>query len=229
MIKSSDATPPTGDSTDAAKPHDAAVQRALVEAREEILVFLRQRLRNRDEAEEVLQRFSLRVLERSGQLRDVQTVRGWLGRILSTTIVDHQRAQARRHRREAAADSIDIDALPADPDAEIDATVCNCLYRLLPTLKAEYADVIWRADILGEPRDRLAASLGTSLNNVTVRLHRGRKALRKRLEEMCRTCSTHGFLDCRCDELPLGAEGPTVTTRSARASAKSRRARKNHP
>ncbi|MFC3101427.1 RNA polymerase sigma factor [Altererythrobacter lauratis] len=226
MTKSSDNTAAP---EDAARPHDAAVQRALVEARDEILVFLRQRLRNRDEAEEVLQRFSLRVLERSGQLRDVQTVRGWLGRILATTIVDHQRAQARRHRREATIDSIDIDALPADPDAEIDATVCNCLYRLLPTLKAEYADVIWRADILGEPRDRLAASLGTSLNNVTVRLHRGRKALRNRLEEMCRTCSTHGFLDCRCDELPLAAEGATATAKSVRAPAKSRRARKDHP
>src|SRR3546814_6848175 len=64
------------------------------------------------------------------------------------------RAMARRHRREAAADSVDIEALPADPEAEIDDTVCNCLYRLLPTLKAEYADDIWRADILGEPRDR---------------------------------------------------------------------------
>src|SRR3546814_11382301 len=40
-------------------------------------LFRSQRLRNQDEAEEVLQRFSLRVLERSGQLRDVQTVRGW--------------------------------------------------------------------------------------------------------------------------------------------------------
>jgi RNA polymerase sigma factor (sigma-70 family) len=186
---------------DAAKPHDAAVQRALVEARQEILVFLQHRLRDRGEAEEVLQRFSLRVLERAGQLRDVATVRGWLGRILATTIVDHQRAAARRHRREASIESIDIDNLPADPDAEIDAIVCNCLYRLLPTLKPEYADVIWRADILGEPRDRLAASLGTSMNNVTVRLHRGRQALRRRLEEMCRTCSTHGFLDCRCEQI----------------------------
>jgi len=223
MTKSSDATP---SSDNAAKPHDAAVQRALVEAQEEILVFLRQRLRSRDEAEEVLQRFSLRVLERSGQLRDVQTVRGWLGRILATTIVDHQRAQARRHRREAPTDSIDIEALPADPDAEIDATVCNCLYRILPTLKAEYADVIWRADILGEPRDRLAASLGTSLNNVTVRLHRGRNALRMRLEEMCRTCPTHGFLDCRCDEMLLPNGGPIVKTKPARPPARSRRARK---
>ena len=105
--------------------------------------------------------------------------------------------------------------------------MCNCLYRLLPTLKAEYADVIWRADILGEPRDRLAASLGTSLNNVTVRLHRGRKALRMRLEEMCRTCSTHGFLDCRCDEMPLGTDGPVAQAKPARPLARSRRARKD--
>src|SRR3546814_19925948 len=109
MTKSSDATP---SAEDAVKPHDAAVQRALVEAQEEILVFLRQRLRNQDESEEVLQRFSLRVLERSGQLRDVQTVRGWFGRILATTIVDHQRALARSHRPESATTSADLDGRP---------------------------------------------------------------------------------------------------------------------
>jgi len=186
--------------TDAAKPDDAAVQRALVEAREEILAFLLQRLRSPDEAEEVLQRFCLRALERASQLRDVRTVRGWLGRVLATTLVDHQRSAIRKRRREIQIDDGDLVNVPADVDPELDAAVCNCLYRLLPTLKPEYADVVWRADILGEPRHRLAASLGTSLNNVTVRLHRGRQALRKRLEEMCRTCPTHGFLDCRCED-----------------------------
>src|SRR3546814_16360923 len=99
MTKSSDATP---SAEDAVKPHDAAVQRALVEAQEEILVFLRQRLRHQDEAEEVLQRFSLSVLERSGQLRDVQTVRGWFGRIIATTTVAHHRDRGRRPRRAEA-------------------------------------------------------------------------------------------------------------------------------
>jgi RNA polymerase sigma-70 factor (ECF subfamily) len=188
----------SGKSDDAAKPLDAAVQRALVEAREEMLVFLQRRLRNRDDAEEVLQRFSLRALERASQLRDIRTVRGWLGRILATTLVDHQRNLSRRRRRETAVDDAEIESEPVD--AELDAAVCNCLYRLLPTLKPEYSDIVWRADILGEPRDRLAASLGTSLNNVTVRLHRGRQALRKRLEEMCRTCPIHGFLDCHCEK-----------------------------
>jgi RNA polymerase sigma-70 factor (ECF subfamily) len=89
-------------------------------------------------------------------------------------------------------------ALAFDPEA--DRVVCDCLYKLLPTLKAGYADVIWRSDLLGEPRERIAASLGTTLNNITVKLHRGRQALRKRLEETCLTCPVHAFLDCQCEE-----------------------------
>ena len=84
--------------------------------------------------------------------------------------------------------------------AELDEAVCSCLYKLLPTLNPDYADIVWRADILGEPRDRIAVGLGLTLNNVSVRIHRGRQALKKRLEEMCLTCPVHGFLDCRCDE-----------------------------
>ncbi|WP_234905528.1 RNA polymerase sigma factor [Agrobacterium pusense] len=181
------------------KPYDTAVRRALIEARQEMLSFLQQRLRNRSEAEEVLQRFSLRALERIDQLRDVQTVRGWLGRILATTLIDHQRAATRRKRREVNGDQVDIGNIATAPDAELDAAICNCMHRLLPTLKPEYAEIVWRADILGEPRDRLAVSLSTSLNNINVRLHRGRAALKKRLEEMCRTCPIHGFLDCHCE------------------------------
>ncbi len=94
----------------------------------------------------------------------------------------------------------DLEGLAAEPDVELDGAVCNCLYKLLPTLKPDYAEVVWRADLLGEPRDRIAATLGITLNNVTIRIHRGRRALKKRLEEMCLTCPVHGFLDCRCDE-----------------------------
>src|SRR3546814_2424382 len=141
--------------------------------------FLKSRRRERDEAEEVLQLFSLRALERSFQLRDVRTMRGWLGRILATTIVDHQRDRIRRRKRETEVDPDSLENHSAESDLGLDATICNCLYRLLPTIKAEYADIIWRADILGEPRDRLAASLGTSLHNIPVRLHRGdRKSTR---------------------------------------------------
>jgi len=189
------------DDRDAAnKAADAAVRRALVESRRQILSFLQRRLGSSEAAEDVLQAFMLRAIERSTQLRDVRSVRGWLSRILATTIVDHQRRSTRRRQREAVMHPNDIEALEIEADEELDEAVCNCLYKLLPTLKADYAEVIWRVDLLGEPRDRVAASLGLTLNNVAVRLHRGRQALKKRLEEMCLTCPIHGFLDCRCEE-----------------------------
>ena len=191
---------PDDDPDIAARAADAAVRRALVEGHRQILGFLRRRLGSGDEAEEVLQMFMLRAVERSADLRDVRSVRGWLSRILATTIVDHQRRASKRRKREEIVDPFDLEELSIEPDDELEETICNCLYKLLPTLKPEYAEVIWRIDLLEKPRDRVAASLGVSLNNITVRLHRGRQALKKRLEEMCMTCPVHGFLDCRCDE-----------------------------
>jgi RNA polymerase sigma-70 factor (ECF subfamily) len=188
------------DALAATKATDAAVRRALIESRQDLVSFLRRRLGDLEETKDVLQRFSVRALERAAELRDIRTVRGWLGRILTSTIVDHQRQAIRRRWREVSMEQTDIESFAVEPDAELDGAVCNCLYKLLPTLKPEYAEVIWRADILGEPRDRIAASLGTTLNNITVRVHRGRQALKKRLEEMCLTCPVHGFLDCRCEE-----------------------------
>ncbi len=190
--RTSDAEP------DAAKAADAAVRRELVECHRDFLLFLRRRLGAHHDAEEVLQEFMAKALARSHDLRDVRSVRGWLSRILATTLVDHHRRRARR--RETLQDPADLAELPMEADVEVEAAVCFCLYRLLPTLKAEYSELIWRIDLLDEPRDRVAISLGLTLNNVNVKLHRGRRALRARLESICLTCPEHGFLDCQCEE-----------------------------
>src|SRR5262245_39131484 len=123
------------DGSSASKPTDAAVRRALVESRQDLVGFLRRRLGSTEEAEDVLQRFSLRALERSSDLRDVRTVRAWLGRILASTVVDHQRRAIRKRRREVAMEQTDIESLAVEPDIELDGAICNCLYKLLPTLK----------------------------------------------------------------------------------------------
>jgi RNA polymerase sigma factor (sigma-70 family) len=193
-------SPDSRDDATVMQDADAAVRRALIESRNDLLKYLRRRLGSRDEAEEIFQQFSLRALGRASDLRDVNTVRGWLGRVLTSVIVDSQRHTTRKRRHETAIEQNHLETLVAEPDAESDRAVCACLYKLLPTLKPDYAEIIRRADILGEPRDRIAESLGTTLNNVSVRLHRGRQGLRERLEEMCLTCPVHGFLDCRCDE-----------------------------
>ena len=185
--------------TDRPGKNAAAVRHALVEGRQQILNFLRRRLGDPQAAEDVLQSFMLRAIDRSGQLRDLQALRGWLSQILATSIADHGRWNSRHRQREVAMSPGDFDAAHTGFDQELFEAVCNCLYKLLPTLKPEYAEIVRRVDLLEQPRDAVAKDLGITPNNLTVRLHRGRKALKTRLEQMCLTCPIHGFLDCNCD------------------------------
>ena len=192
------------DEPDAAVPpgpraSEEAVRRELAQSHRQLQTFLRRRLGDPHDADEVLQAFAVKAISRSWSLRDVRSVRGWLGRVLASTLLDHQRragVRRRRHVPEAAAASLE----GAEPEAAVDGAVCDCLHGLLPTLKPEYAEVLRRIDIAGEPRDHVAAELTTSTNNLTVRLHRARKALQSRLEAMCLTCPEHGHFDCRCED-----------------------------
>src|SRR3546814_19115504 len=73
-----------------------------------------------------------------------------------------------------------------------------CLHKILPALKPEYAEILRRVDLAEEPREAIAAALGLTIGNLTVRLHRARQALRRVLELTCETCPIHGYLDCGC-------------------------------
>jgi DNA-directed RNA polymerase specialized sigma24 family protein len=130
---------PEGAQSVVAMAADEAIRQALVEGHRQMLGFLRRQFGSGDWAEDILQAFMVRALERSSELRDVQTARGWLSRILVTTIADHQRRATRKQKREIGMTSDEIETLPIEADEEINEAICNCLYKLLPTLKPEYA------------------------------------------------------------------------------------------
>ena len=153
---------------------------------------------NQDEAADVLHDFYVKVLTRIADLRDTNKLRAWMRRVLETTLIDYYRAQGKRRQSETDYQYLES-VLNGEGKDDLDLIVCMCLYKLLPTLKPEYADVLWRADLIGESRERVAAALNISESNLRVRLHRARQALRQRLEEACRTCPIHGYLDCDCD------------------------------
>lgn len=72
-----------------------------------------------------------------------------------------------------------------EPEPELEEAICNCLYMLLPTLKLEYAAVIWRIDLMNEKREMMAARLDITVNALTVRLHRARWALKRWRPAQC--------------------------------------------
>ena len=177
-----------------------AVEAALLEGQHRILRFLLGRMGNVEDAKDVMQDFAMRAITRSDELRDVASVRGWLGRLLATAIADHHRRSARRPMQDLGSDAATGSSeAVALPDAETDAVVCGCLHDLIGLLHPRTADLLRRIDLLGQSRVDVARSLNISEGTLAVRLHRARRKLRDLLIRMCVTCPEHGFLDCACD------------------------------
>lgn len=175
---------------------DLVVDRQLIECRQEFLRFFRRRLARSEDAEDALQDFTLKAIRAAKTLKDGEKTNAWLGRILRNTLTDHYRRRATRQNAEAAFAREPLHQMP--PETVPQAGACDCIHNGLSALKPEYADVIRRADLEEVPRERLAAELGLTPNNLGVRLHRARQALRVGLEESCSGCRDGGFLSCRC-------------------------------
>lgn len=183
-----------GSSKDTPEPLGPALTSILAQSHDGFLHYLQIRLGDGDEAKDVLQDFYLRVVIKAGQIRDAESVMGWLRTVLKSVLVDHirRRSAARRYQQEAAAELM---ATTAKQEHEFDRAVCTCFYKLLPTLKAEYAEILRHVYLAGESRHEAALTLGISTGNVRVRLHRARQALKGALQLSCVECRSRGCFD----------------------------------
>ncbi len=170
------------------------VEEVLLRHRTKLLGFIQKRVTDPDLAEDVLQEGLLKALRSADDLRDEERLLPWFYRILNNAIIDTYRKQATETRYlESYAREIDVEAAPED-----DAALCACFRELLPSLKPEYAELIDRLELNPGDPGQIAAQLNIQPNNLKVRRHRARQALKQRLEETCRTCAVHGCLDCTC-------------------------------
>ncbi|MFZ5861980.1 MAG: sigma-70 family RNA polymerase sigma factor [Nitrospirota bacterium] len=163
--------------------------------------FLRRRVEDSALAEDLLQQSLVRAVERHRSVRDETSAVAWFYQILRNTVIDYYRSRGAEARRDDAylQELVATGQDKEPPPGEITATICACLNRLLPALRPNYAELIRRIDLEGESPQQVAAALNISVNNLTVRLHRARQALRASLEETCGICTTHGCLNCTCE------------------------------
>lgn len=166
-------------------------------SRERFVSFLARRVESREVAEEILQAAFLRILAKDANIPEGERVEAWFYRVLRNAVIDHYRRRGTATRGlQTLARSM---APEADLDADLDKAICACVKDVVPTLKAEYADLLRRVDLEEGSLPEASRQLGLSANNGAVRLHRARAALRKRLEEVCGSCTEHGCLSCACN------------------------------
>ncbi len=165
----------------------------LATSRARFVEFVEQRVSDPELAEDIVQESLLKAIRSAPALRDEERLMPWFYRILRNAIIDSYRHRAAVDRRVSREPLPDLPELPED-----EAIVCECLYEILPALRPEYADLIRRLDLDEQSTATVAEDLGITANNLKVRRHRARRALKERLEEACRVCAEHGCLDCTC-------------------------------
>lgn len=158
----------------------------LVARKTRLLAFLERRVGNRADAEDLLQAAMLRLVEKGGLLRDKDKLVPWFYRLLQNMIVDWYRRRSSAHEIQARLYA----SARREPDIDqaLFAEVCACVLDVLDTLSPQYADIVRRVDLDERPLGTVAHELGISMGNVSVRLHRARRALLKGLRGVCGAC-----------------------------------------
>jgi RNA polymerase sigma factor (sigma-70 family) len=165
-------------------------------------------VRDRELARDILQTGFLKAVEKAASVRDDQSVVKWFYRILRNDVTDHHRRGSARRRALAQQAPSDPTAADSGHEAVHGGVPCRCLASLLPTLPPQYASILQRIDLDGSSVSEVAHEYGLSANNVRVRLHRARRALRKQLERQCGTCADEGCRDCTCHHEHGAGEQP---------------------
>lgn len=160
--------------------------------RREFVQFIRRRADPSTDAEDLVQQALLKASRKLGQVQDPDHVVAWFYTVLRRVLADERaRASLRQLKMRQFADALN----PSPPDP---MEACGCSLNLVERMPTEYAEILRRVDIGGEDLATASQSLGITVNNATVRLHRARKALRAKLATVCGTTSARECLSCDC-------------------------------
>lgn len=167
---------------------------ALLQHFDAFVGFARSRTGDPELAADLVQECLLKAL-RSGQApADSEGVVTWFYRVLRHAIID---AHRRRMTQEKAMPMLRLE-LPEHVSPEDEKTLCQCVMKMLPLLPEADAELLRRIDLGGESPTEIAKATQQRVNTLNVRLLRARQKLRAQVESVCRSCATHGCLDCDC-------------------------------
>jgi RNA polymerase sigma factor (sigma-70 family) len=166
----------------------------LVELHSKFLQFLRGRVADPAAAEDILQTAWVKAMEHGGELRRTESSVAWFFRILRNAVADHYR-QSAAHTK---AMNRWMDGWEEGYEPKLQEGACACIQEAVRTLKPEYRTAIEQVDLGGTSVESFAQAQNTTANNAYVRLHRARKAVARRLLDVCGTCATHRCIDCTC-------------------------------
>lgn len=137
-------------------------------------------VRDRYEAEDVVQDSYLRALRGLPSFREDARFETWLYRIVTNTAMSHLRRRARMGELWSERDDGGPE-IPAPTELEEETVHRDALSRALDALPAGMRSVVILKDVYGFSCAEIGEELGVSEGAIKVRLHRARKRLKESL------------------------------------------------
>jgi RNA polymerase sigma factor (sigma-70 family) len=174
-------------------PEDQRISEAIIRAQARLRNFIRSRVADREDAEDILQDVFYELVEAYRMMKPVEQVTAWLFQVARNRITDLFRRKMREGRRDGWATSTEDnqkllsgDLLPS-PDAGPEAAYARSvlldeLDYALDELPAEQREVFIAHELMGYSFKELAAQSGVSVNTLLSRKHYAVLHLRRRLQ-----------------------------------------------
>jgi len=164
------------------------------EVQDSLRVFIAKRVANEAEAEDILQEVFLRMHRKLDSLNDPRSVVSWLFQITRHAIIDHYRSPARRREVPAglAADLETTRTVQAEPvvaesadSGRLREELAGCLRPMIERLASQYREAVMLVELEGLTQSAAAKRLGISASGMKSRVQRGRRQLKRQLDECC--------------------------------------------
>ena len=144
--------------------------------------------RNASDAEDLLQETFLRAYRGFHQFQEGTNLKAWLYRILTNTFINNYR-KAQRQPRQSPTEQIE-DWQIADAESHTSSGLRSAemedVQEALPSLPEQFRVAVLLADVEGFSYKEIAEITAVPIGTVMSRLHRGRKALERRLWDVVR-------------------------------------------
>lgn len=151
--------------------------------------FIRRRIANEHDAEDILQEVFLRIHANLPQLETSENVNAWVYRIARNAITDHYRSrQKEANILVGAAKTGDEgqDKRPVDDyTPEERADLGRCMNLLIERLPDEHGEALLLTEVAGHSQKELAEKIGISVSGMKSRVQRGRAQLKGLLNDCC--------------------------------------------
>ncbi|MGA1197090.1 MAG: RNA polymerase sigma factor SigZ [Candidatus Latescibacterota bacterium] len=146
---------------------------------DQLLAFIRSRISDPTQAEDILQDIFLKMYEHVHTLRDNQKLESWMYQIARNAIIDHYRTH------KPLETLIEEIPNPTSNDQQTRQEMASWLLPIITILPDTYREPIRLSEIEGWSHQKIADHLDLSLSATKSRVRRGKRLIKDALTDCC--------------------------------------------